>query len=273
MFKWLLLFAGVGLLYLWIKGKKQAELNTGNSSKPNKNKPEKVAAAPEAMMQCQYCKVHLPKSEAIFFDDRFYCSKEHLQALDSKGWVGDACWRISPNQNERPENIQPDLAVIHHISLPPGEFRNQSSSHHIVDFFQNKLDPNGHPYFAEIADQKVSSHFLITRSGELIQFVSTQDKAWHAGKSNFQGREKCNDFSIGIELEGDGDTPFEAAQYLVLAKLIQKLTSTYPLLQFAGHSDIAPDRKIDPGISFDWKKFQKETATPMEKLPFGVSPR
>ena len=272
MFKWILLLVGVGFLYLWIKGKKQAVLNTQNTPKPNQNKSKK-AATPEIMVQCQYCKVHLPQSEALTCDDRFYCSKEHLYALDSKGWVGDALWRMSPNQDARPENVAPDLVVIHHISLPPGEFRNQSSSHHIVDFFQNKLDPNGHPYFAQIADQKVSSHFFIARSGELIQFVSTQNKAWHAGQSIFQGREKCNDFSIGIELEGDGETPFELAQYLALATLIKKLTNIYPDLQFAGHSDIAPGRKTDPGISFDWKKFQKETAISIEKLPFGLGPR
>ena len=225
------------------------------------------------MVQCQYCKVHLPEPDAMSQDDRFYCSLEHLNALDEQGWIGFANWRLSPNQDPRPENVQADLAVIHHISLPPGEFRNQSSSHHIIDFFQNKLDPNGHSYFAEIVDQKVSSHFLITRSGQLIQFVSTQNKAWHAGKSQFQGREKCNDFSIGIELEGDGDTQFEASQYLTLSNLIQILAKTYPNLQFAGHSDIAPGRKIDPGISFDWKKFQKETAISIEKLPFGLDPR
>jgi AmpD protein len=272
LFKWLLLIGGAGLFYLWIKGKKQAAFNAGESAKANKNKPER-AGLPEVFVQCQYCKVHLPQSETLTSDDRFYCSKEHLQALDSNGWIGDARWMLSPNQDARPENGIPDLAVIHHISLPPGEFRKQVSSHHIVDFFQNKLKPNGHPYFAEIADQKVSSHFLITRSGELIQFVSTENKAWHAGKSNFQGREKCNDFSIGIELEGDGDTPFEAAQYQALTKLIQKLTSAYPDLQFAGHSDIAPERKTDPGIYFDWKKFQKETAISPEKLPFGLDPR
>jgi len=272
LFKWLLLFAGAGLLYLWIKSKKQVAMNAEHGSKPNKNKAEKPAV-PEVMVQCQCCKVHLPKSEALTYDERFYCSKEHLQTLDSQGWVGDARWTISPNQDARPENISPDLVVIHHISLPPGEFRNQSSSQYIVDFFQNKLDPSAHPYFAEIADQKVSSHFLITRSGELIQFVSTQSKAWHAGKSSFQGREKCNDFSIGIEMEGDGDSPFENAQYVVLANLIQKLRNIYPHLQFAGHSDIAPGRKTDPGISFDWKKFQKETAISFEKLPFGLDPR
>lgn len=266
------MFAGAGLFYLWIKGKKQAKLNAENSRKPNKNEPEQPTA-PEAMVQCQYCKVHLPKSEALTCDDRFYCSKEHLQTLDSEGWIGDARWRISPNQDVRPENVVPDLVVIHHISLPPGEFRNQASSQYIVDFFQNKLDPNAHPYFTEIADQKVSSHFLIARSGELIQFVSTHNKAWHAGVSSFLGREKCNDFSIGIEMEGDGDSPFEVTQYQVLANLIQKLVSTYPHLQFAGHSDIAPDRKTDPGMYFDWKKFQKETGISSEKLPFGLRSR
>ena len=272
MFKWLLLFAGASLFYLWLKGKKQAALQGENVPKSNKNKAEKTAA-PEAMVQCQCCKVHLPESEALTFDGRFYCSKEHFQALDPSGWLGDARWRTSPNQDARPENVDPDLVVIHHISLPPGEFRNNSSSHYIIDFFQNKLDPGEHPYFAEIADQKVSSHFLITRSGELIQFVSTQRKAWHAGKSTFQGREKCNDFSIGIEMEGDGDSPFEAAQYQVLTNLIKKISSAYPDLQFAGHSDVAPGRKTDPGISFNWKKFQKETAIPLEKFPFGLEPR
>jgi len=247
-------------------------MNAGDFVKPSSNKPVKPSV-PEVMVQCQFCKVHLPKSETLTYDDRFYCSKEHLQSLDNQGWVGDARWRISPNQDKRPENAQVDLVVIHHISLPPGEFSNQTSRQHIVDFFLNKLDPNAHPYFAEIADQKVSSHFLITRSGELIQFVSTQNKAWHAGVSSFLGREKCNDFSIGIEMEGDGDAPFEAAQYQVLANLIGKLAITYPHLQFAGHSDIAPDRKTDPGMYFDWKKFQKETGASSEKLPFGLSSR
>ena len=125
----------------------------------------------------------------------------------------------------------------------------------------------------EIADQKVSSHFLVTRTGQLIQFVSTQQKAWHAGASSFLGREKCNDFSIGVELEGDGETPFEDVQYQVLARLVSELTKFYPQLQFAGHSDIAPERKTDPGKSFDWKKFQKATGLPIEKLPFGLHSR
>ena len=272
MFKWLLLIAGAGLFYLWLKGKKQAKLDQQNTTKANFDKAPKVAE-PEVMVQCQYCKVHLPKSDAITHDARFYCCQEHFNALDEQGWIGFADWRASPNQDVRPENLQPELVVIHHISLPPGEFRNQNSSQHIVDFFQNKLDPKGHPYFAEIADQKVSSHFLITRSGKLVQFVATHNKAWHAGVSSFLGRERCNDFSIGIELEGDGETPFEEVQYQVLAKLVEKLIATYPNVQFSGHSDIAPDRKTDPGIYFDWKKFQKETAISPEKLPFGLISR
>ena len=163
--------------------------------------------------------------------------------------------------------------VIHHISLPPGEFRSINASQFIIDFFQNQLDAKAHPYFEEIAGQKVSSHFLITRAGELVQFVSTQNKAWHAGASSFMGREKCNDFSIGVELEGDGDSPFEEAQYQTLKKLISVLDSRYPNLQFAGHSDIAPDRKTDPGIYFDWKKFQKETNVSLKNLPYGLTSR
>lgn len=272
MFKWLLIIAGAGLFYLWIKGKKQAAFDQKNTSQANANK-EFQAITPEVMVQCQCCKVHLPKSDAITQDGRFYCSTDHLSRLDEQGWIGFANWRLSPNQDTRPENIDPDLVVIHHISLPPSEFRNQESSHHIVDFFQNKLDPTDHPYFSEIADQKVSSHFLITRKGELIQFVPTRNKAWHAGVSSFFDREKCNDFSIGIELEGDGDTSFAEVQYKALVKLIEQLMAAYPNLQFAGHSDIAPERKKDPGIYFDWKKFQKETGIPSEKMPFGLISR
>ena len=225
------------------------------------------------MVPCHYCKVHLPQDDAIVFDRRFYCTPEHLNAFDEQGWVGFANWRYSPNQDSRPENAQIDIVVIHHISLPPGQFLSEESSQNIIDFFQNRLNPNAHPYFAEIANQKVSSHFLITRSGELVQFVSTQNKAWHAGISSFMGRDKCNDFSIGVELEGNGDCPFEEAQYQTLVCLVKKLKASYPKLQFAGHSDIAPERKTDPGIYFDWKKFQKETGISAEKLPFGLSSR
>ncbi len=272
MFKWLLLFAGAGLLYLWLKGKKQAKFNQEQSTNPKSNKAQTLTE-PEAMVQCQCCKVHLPKPDAIIYESRFYCSQDHLNLLDQQGWIGEAAWRISQNKDTRPENISPDLLVIHHISLPPGEFKNRTSSQHIINFFQNTLDPSAHPYFAEIADQKVSSHFLITRAGELIQFVSTQDRAWHAGKSSFMGRERCNDFSIGVELEGDGETSFEEVQYKSLAKLIKKLQLTYPNIQFAGHSDIAPERKTDPGKYFDWGKFQKETGISEEKIPYGLISR
>jgi AmpD protein len=263
---------GAYLFYLWLKGKKQIKFNQRNAAKPSSDKaPESME--PETMVSCQYCNVHLPKSEAMTYEQRFYCSSEHLHALDRQGWIGSAKWRISPNQDVRPENIPLDLAVIHHISLPPGEFKNKNASHYIIDFFQNTLDIYSHPYFAEIASQKVSSHFLIARSGELIQFVSTQKKAWHAGVSSFMGRERCNDFSIGIELEGDGESAFEESQYETLAVLVKKLAASYPNLQFAGHSDIAPDRKTDPGIYFDWKKFQKETGIAPKNLPYGVASR
>ena len=268
MFKWLLIGAGAYLFYRWFKGKQ-------NPKTPAKPDPIKAASIlePELMVQCQYCKVHLPKADAIANDQRFYCSADHLQSLDEQGWLGSAQWRDSPNQDVRPENIKPDLLVLHHISLPPGAFKTQDSSQFIIDFFQNKLDFSRHPYFAEIEGQKVSSHFLITRSGGLIQFVSTKNKAWHAGLSSFLGREKCNDFSIGIELEGDGDTPFEEIQYKVLSETVGKLNATYANLRFAGHSDIAPERKTDPGISFDWKRFQKETGLSMDKLPYGLTSR
>jgi AmpD protein len=270
LFKWLLIFAGAYLFYRWINGKKHTLESRSNFSRANPDKAQK-AIEPEAMVLCQYCQVHLPKSEAIVNEQRFYCSREHLHTLDEQGWIGSARWCFSPNQDARPENIQPNLLVIHHINLPPGQFKSKSSSHYIIDFFQNKLDPNEHPYFTEIAGQKVSSHFLITRSGELVQFVSSQNKAWHAGVSSFMGREKCNDFSIGVELEGDGDSSFEEAQYKTLASLVQVLGPSYPNLEFAGHSDIAPGRKMDPGNYFDWKKFQKETGIPSKKFPYGLA--
>ena len=269
--KWLLLFAGAGVLYLWIKGKKQAKLNTDEAAKIKAQRSK--VAEPEVIVQCQHCSVHLPKSEAIKQEDRFYCSSDHLDCLDAQGWLGSSAWRSSPNQDIRPEGIAPDLVVIHHISLPPSGFVDRRSTQFIVDFFQNKLDSSLHPYFEEIADQKVSSHFLISRSGEVFQFVSTQNKAWHSGVSSFLGREKCNDFSIGIELEGDSDHPFEDIQYSALAKLSSQLSAVYPNLQFAGHSDIAPGRKTDPGIQFSWQKFQAKTDISAKKLPFGLDPR
>jgi AmpD protein len=269
--KWFLLFAGAFLFYLWWKGKKQAKLNADEVVKVKAMQAQ--IAEPEEIVQCHHCSVHLPKSDTITQENRFYCSQEHLDSLDTQGWLGSAAWRISPNQDHRPEGLTPNLVVIHHISLPPAGFVEGNSTRFIVDFFQNKLDPSVHPYFEDIADQKVSSHFLISRRGEVLQFVSTQKKAWHAGLSSFLGREKCNDFSIGIELEGDSAHPFEESQYLALAKLAAQLDAIYPNLQFTGHSDIAPGRKADPGVQFDWKKFQTKNNIPIEKFPFGLQSR
>jgi len=143
-----------------------------------------------------------------------------------------------------------DLLVVHNISLPPRVYGGGA----IEDLFLNRLDPDGHPYFASIRALRVSAHFLVRRDGELVQFVPCSKRAWHAGISSFQGRERCNDFSIGVELEGSDDDPFEAVQYEVLAGLVRTLRTRYPLAHLAGHSDIAPDRKTDPGPCFDWQR-------------------
>lgn len=271
MLKWILLLAGLGLIYLWIKSKGRAA--QVEKTKAKTQTPAPVIAEPEEIRPCRYCGVHLPKSEGVIHEDRFYCCGAHRDALDSAGWLGSAVWRPSPNFDARPSGAGIDLVVLHHISLPPGQFKTQNSTQYIVDFFQNQLDPEAHPYFAEIADQQVSSHFLIARSGRVIQFVSTQHRAWHAGASQFEGRERCNDFSLGIELEGDGYAPFEDAQYRALQELISQLQLQNSDACFAGHSDIAPGRKTDPGIQFDWARFQKDNRLPLEKLPFGLASR
>ena len=156
----------------------------------------------------------------------------------------------SPNQDERPPGTSITLAVIHSISLPPGEFGGDA----IERLFTNRLDAAAHPYFAEIAHLKVSSHFLIRRDGELVQFVPVGRRAWHAGASSWRGRARCNDFSVGIELEGTDDGPFTDAQYARLAALLDALRRALPLTDLAGHSDIAPGRKTDPGPGFDWPR-------------------
>lgn len=143
--------------------------------------------------------------------------------------------------------------MVHGISLPPGQF----GSGDIEALFTNRLDPTAHPYFAEVAHLEVSAHFLIRRTGEVVQFVSADERAWHAGVSSWCGREHCNDFSIGIELEGTDDAPYEDPQYKALAALISVLRNHYPLIRsdaIVGHSDIAPGRKTDPGPAFDWQR-------------------
>ncbi|WP_455211381.1 1,6-anhydro-N-acetylmuramyl-L-alanine amidase AmpD [Kaarinaea lacus] len=161
----------------------------------------------------------------------------------------------SPNFDERPPDTPMDLLVIHNISLPPGQF----GGPWIDDLFTNRLDPDAHPYFKEIHALQVSAHILIRRNGEIVQYVPFHKRAWHAGQSNYCGRNRCNDFSIGIELEGCDTEDFEDCQYLQLAVVIKALLQAYPNLSsdhITGHSDIAPERKTDPGPHFDWKKLR-----------------
>jgi AmpD protein len=169
-------------------------------------------------------------------------------------WLSTVRRVDSPNFDDRLDPDDISLIVIHCISLPPGEFANEC----IDQLFCNRLNPDGHPYFATIYQMKVSSHLLIKRSGDIVQYVPFDKRAWHAGQSCYEGRERCNDFSIGIELEGTETTPYTEAQYNQLAAAVGSLLMTYPGLskdRITGHSDIAQGRKTDPGDSFDWKKF------------------
>ncbi len=184
------------------------------------------------------------------------------------GWLSNARRVISPNYNNRPEGAHVRLIVLHNISLPPAfsaqDFEPSamggifSSARYVEDFFQNKLDSTLHPYFDIIKDMKVSAHLLISRSGEVIQFVSFDERAWHAGRSSYLAVPECNDYSIGIELEGADDVPFTDAQYAALAAVIPVIQQAYPETQnhLAGHSDIAPGRKTDPGVHLDWMRIR-----------------
>ena len=174
--------------------------------------------------------------------------------IDSKGWCMAAMRFDSPNQNDRPENQAVDLLVIHNISLPPGEF----GGPYITDLFLNRLDCDRHPFFDQLRALKVSSHFLIRRNGSLIQFVSADKRAWHAGVSSYRGRQGCNDFSIGIEIEGTDYVPFAPQQYDTLVSLTAALCCRYPLKAVTGHQHIAPERKTDPGPFFDWHCFREK---------------
>ena len=156
----------------------------------------------------------------------------------------------SPNCDERPAGTQVTLVVLHSISLPPGEYGGNA----IERFFTNRLDPAAHPYLQTIHSSRVSSHYLVRRDGQVIQFVAPEKRAWHAGASSWRGRERCNDFSIGIELEGTDEGPFEAAQYDALVALLNRLKKRFPLGDIAAHSDVAPGRKTDPGAGFDWPR-------------------
>jgi N-acetyl-anhydromuramoyl-L-alanine amidase len=173
--------------------------------------------------------------------------------IDAAGRASTARFIASPNFDDRPADAEVSLAIVHGISLPPGEFGGDG----IVQLFTNKLDAGAHPHYATIANLRVSSHFLIRRDGTLLQFVPSLKRAWHAGASSWRGRERCNDFSVGIELEGTDSTPYAPAQYTMLARLLKALAKRHPIAHVVGHSDVAPGRKTDPGPAFDWPRLTR----------------
>ncbi len=173
-----------------------------------------------------------------------------MTARPERGVLRWARQVASPNCDARPAGIEVTLAVLHSISLPPGEYGGDA----IERLFTNRLDPHAHPYFRDVAGMKVSAHFLVRRDGSVIQFVPLQRRAWHAGASSWRGRERCNDFSIGVELEGVDDAPFAETQYATLIQLVRTLRARHALRDIAAHSDIAPGRKTDPGPFFDWRR-------------------
>lgn len=172
---------------------------------------------------------------------------------DANGWFSGVQRIASPNHDARPAHTPITLLVIHSISLPPNEFGGPA----ICQLFTNTLDCTNHPYYERLEGMKVSSHFLVRRDGGIIQFVPCQRRAWHAGVSEWRGRNRCNDFSIGIELEGSDLIPFDPSQYRALSKLTRYLKRHYPIRDIVGHSGIAPDRKTDPGPFFDWDRYLK----------------
>jgi len=177
--------------------------------------------------------------------------RSQFSVAPDTGLLSPAEFIPSPNRDARPPGIVPGLIVVHGISLPPGDFGGES----ITALFTNRLDFDEHPYFGEIRGLEVSAHLLIRRDGQVIQYVPFTDRAWHAGDSCFRGTPRCNDFSVGIELEGDDETPYDDRQYPVLAAVIRALCAAYSGLtarEVAGHCDIAPGRKTDPGPAFDW---------------------
>ncbi|XAH24729.1 1,6-anhydro-N-acetylmuramyl-L-alanine amidase AmpD [Xylophilus sp. GW821-FHT01B05] len=182
------------------------------------------------------------------------------------GWWHGARHLQSPNFNARPATAVVDLLVVHSISLPPGCYGGDE----VFQLFSNTLDWDAHPYFGTIRGLEVSSHFYIRRDGTLWQFVGCDDRAWHAGRSFYRGRAECNDDAIGIELEGLEGDRFEDAQYAALAALCQALRAHYPIAHIAGHSDIAPGRKQDPGPGFDWERLQKFLSWPASFFPVGI---
>lgn len=182
------------------------------------------------------------------------------------GWYQFASPIKSPNFGPRPPGCKPELIVVHAISLPPGSYGGKE----VEQLFTNQLDWEQHPYFETIRDMTVSAHFYIRRQGELQQFVSAENRAWHAGVSSYRGRSNCNDYSIGIELEGAEGGPFEDAQYETLAALCAAILERYRLADLAGHEHVAPGRKTDPGVGFDWQRLQNSLGLVQKQLPEGV---
>jgi len=170
--------------------------------------------------------------------------------MSPEGWLEGARRVESPNSDERPADTEISLLIVHSISLPPGEYGGDA----IERFFTNRLDPDAHPYFREIAGLRVSAHFLVRRDGEVVQFVPVLKRAWHAGVSSWRGREACNDFSVGVELEGSDEGPYEDAQYDQLVFLTKELRKILPLRDISAHSDVSPGRKTDPGPAFAWAR-------------------
>lgn len=188
-----------------------------------------------------------PQSPRVSWEDGWYQSAQRIE---------------SPNQDARPAGLVVDLVVIHAISLPPGVYGGDG----VEALFTNRLDPTAHPYYAGIADLRVSAHFFIRRTGALLQFVPVTARAWHAGVSCWAGRERCNDFSVGIELEGDDETPFETAQYQTLQALLRALSESLPISAVVSHAHIAPGRKTDPGPCFEWT-WVSETCPNLQVAP------
>ena len=184
--------------------------------------------------------------------------KPAVSRTAAEGWIAGARRVRSPNRDRRPPGAEVSLLVLHAISLPHGEYGGDA----VERLFTNRLDPAAHPSFADLAGLRVSCHFFVRRDGGLIQFVPLQQRAWHAGASRWRGRERCNDFSVGIELEGTDDSRFADAQYAQLANLARSLYVLLPLRQWAAHSDVAPGRKADPGAYFDWARLLADLARP-----------
>jgi AmpD protein len=184
----------------------------------------------------------------------------------SEGWWRSARPLPSPNFGPRPSGTTIDLVVLHSISLPPGAYGGDA----IERFFTNQLDTTAHPYYAALRGLRVSAHFVVRRDGELLQFVSTRDRAWHAGASSWRGRADCNDYSVGIELEGLEGEAFDVAQYECLIELLRALRREHPLQGIAGHEHVAPGRKADPGARFDWAALKRRLRWPARYFPEGA---